>query len=185
MYPAAQIRTRGPQCLPRDSILGVCAQESSRILPRGPCHFESGRGFGRVAPSTLALAAWWRWYLYFYRIGESRGEQIYHTSRAKELSRLVESGKSHRDYSLATPSVGHETTAGRAVVCRVKCIPGTGTYGSLTEFLYDIYTRTRNVRNFCAPVVQYPGYGYALVKIPRCGCGYGCNSRVPTRNLCE
>ena len=43
-------------------------------------------------------------------------------------------------------------------------------------------TCTRNFCKFCTPVDQYPGYGYAPVKVPECGYGY---IIVPTRNFCE
>lgn len=33
------------------------ARKLSRITPRGPCYFERGRGFDRIAPFMLVVAA--------------------------------------------------------------------------------------------------------------------------------
>ena len=86
------------------------AQDLSRILHRDACHLESGPGFctlvysiydcfGRRGSDTLASTAW---------MIRSVGEQISHAYRATGLCRVVESRNDLRDYSLATPSVGHK-----------------------------------------------------------------------------
>ena len=76
--------------------------------------------------------------------------------------------------------------------CSVGCVqsdtysasfPGYYPHRNLCKFCTSI--PVHGTSEFCTPVAQYSGDGYALLKIPGCGYGHGYNIRIPTRNFCE
>ena len=82
--------------------------------PSRPMLFLKRPSFCRRSLSTLSLAAWWNWYLWFYRVDDRCGEQINHTRRAMGLDRLVDSGNDPSDSSWQR--VRHiQTTDGQTV----------------------------------------------------------------------
>ena len=69
---------------------------------------------GTFAPSKSALAAWRRCFC-FYRLDDSRGDEVNHTSNVTGLELLVASGKYPRDYPVTTRSVVYKQLPGRTL----------------------------------------------------------------------
>ena len=117
--------------------------------------------------------------------------------------RKTEGGYGHGYYTTFVYLPGTSVSCGRLAYCTRNLfefcktpIPVSGRCVSSAKIevvFYWVHTRgfppgyypCRNSCKLCTPVPQYPGYGYAIFKIPGCGYGHEYNIRVPTRSFSE